>query len=52
MRRLDGFFTRPTDEGVSLAMVVMHRGAVVAEQYGTSRPTPSSPSRPSAPTRR
>ena len=33
--RLDGFFTRPTDEGISLAVVVMHRGVVVAEQYGT-----------------
>jgi len=33
--QLDGFFTRPTDEGISLAMVVMQRGAVVAEQYGT-----------------
>ena len=33
--QLDGFFTRPADEGISLAVVVMQRGAVVAEQYGT-----------------
>ena len=33
--QVDGFFTRPTDEGISLAVVVMQRGAVVAEQYGT-----------------
>ena len=33
--QVDGFFTRPTDEGISLAVVVMQRGVVVAEQYGT-----------------
>jgi len=33
--QVDGFFTRPTDEGISLAVVVLQRGAVVAEQYGT-----------------
>jgi len=33
--QVDGFFTRPADEGISLAVVVMQRGAVVAEQYGT-----------------
>lgn len=33
--RLDGFFSRPAGEGVSLAMVVMQGGEVVAEQYGT-----------------
>ncbi|MET0662285.1 MAG: serine hydrolase domain-containing protein [Ilumatobacteraceae bacterium] len=33
--QVDGFFTRPTDEGISLAVLVMHRGAVVAERYGT-----------------
>ncbi len=33
--RLDGLFTRPADEGVSLAAVVMQQGVVVAERYGT-----------------
>ena len=32
---VDAIFERPTEQGVSLAMVVMHRGDVVAERYGT-----------------
>ena len=31
---LDAIFGRPADEGMSLAMVVVHRGEVVAERYG------------------
>ncbi|NNE11835.1 MAG: beta-lactamase family protein [Ilumatobacter sp.] len=33
--RLDDIFGRPLDEGRSLAAVVVHRGEVVAERYGT-----------------
>ncbi len=32
---IDGLFSRPADEGVSLAVVVQRDGAVVAERYGT-----------------
>ena len=32
--RIDAIFARPADRGVSLAMVVMHRGEIVAEHYG------------------
>jgi CubicO group peptidase (beta-lactamase class C family) len=32
---IDSFFTRPVDEGVSLALVVQHLGTIVAERYGT-----------------
>jgi CubicO group peptidase (beta-lactamase class C family) len=31
---IDGFFDRPTDTGVSLALVVTQRGEVIAERYG------------------
>lgn len=33
---VDAVFERPAEQGISLAMVVMHRGEVVAERYGTS----------------
>jgi len=33
--RVDALFARPDDQGISLAMVVIHRGEVVAERYGT-----------------
>ena len=33
-RRVDAVFERPPDQGVSLAIVVVHRGEVVAERYG------------------
>lgn len=33
---VDAIFDRPPEDGVSLAMVVMHRGEVVAERYGVS----------------
>lgn len=33
---VDKVFSRPPELGVSLAMVVVHRGAVVAERYGTA----------------
>jgi CubicO group peptidase (beta-lactamase class C family) len=33
--RVDDLFDRPPDQGVSLAMVVMHHGEIVAERYGT-----------------
>lgn len=32
---IGGFFTRPAEEGLSLAVVVLQGGEVVAEQYGT-----------------
>jgi len=31
---VDDLFSRPPDEGLSLALVVQHRGEVVAERYG------------------
>jgi CubicO group peptidase (beta-lactamase class C family) len=31
---VDDLFARPADEGISLALVVQHRGDVVAERYG------------------
>ncbi len=31
---VDAIFERPTDQGISLAMVVMHDGEIVAERYG------------------
>jgi CubicO group peptidase (beta-lactamase class C family) len=31
---VDAIFERPADQGISLAMVVLHRGEVVAERYG------------------
>ncbi len=34
-RRIDELFERPTEQGISLAAVVMHRGEIVAERYGT-----------------
>ena len=38
-QRLDDLFARPTEQGISLAAVVMHRGEVVAERYGTQPET-------------
>ena len=32
--RIDAIFARPADQGVSLAMVVVHRGEIVVERYG------------------
>jgi CubicO group peptidase (beta-lactamase class C family) len=32
--RIDAIFERPLERGVSLAIVVMHRGEIVAERYG------------------
>jgi aerobic-type carbon monoxide dehydrogenase small subunit (CoxS/CutS family) len=32
--RIDAIFDRPADQGLSLAMVVMHRGEIVCERYG------------------
>jgi CubicO group peptidase (beta-lactamase class C family) len=31
---VDELFARPADEGISLALVVQHRGEVIAERYG------------------
>lgn len=33
--RVAAIFERPPERGISLAMVVMHRGEVIAERYGT-----------------
>jgi CubicO group peptidase (beta-lactamase class C family) len=41
--RVDGLFDRPEEQGRSLAAVVMHRGEVVAERYGTQPETPFGP---------
>ena len=40
---VDAVFERPDDQGVSLAMVVLHRGEIVAERYGIAPATPFSP---------
>lgn len=32
--RIDAIFARPPEQGVSLAMVVVHRGEIVGERYG------------------
>ncbi len=32
---VDEIFERPPEQGISLAMVVMHRGEIAAERYGT-----------------
>lgn len=40
---LDELFERPADRGVSLAAVVVHRGEIVAERYGTQPETPFGP---------
>ena len=41
--RVDDVFERPDDQGRSLAMVVMHRGEIVAERYGTQPATEFGP---------
>ena len=42
-RLLDDIFERPEEQGISLGAVVMHRGEVVAERYGTQPPTDFGP---------
>ena len=41
--RVDRIFRRPDDKGISLAMVVVHRGSNVAERYGTQPATDFGP---------
>ncbi|MFW2334646.1 serine hydrolase domain-containing protein [Ilumatobacter sp.] len=41
--RVDRIFERPADQGISLAMVVVHRGSIVAERYGTQPATDFGP---------
>ncbi|MEJ7800052.1 MAG: serine hydrolase [Ilumatobacter sp.] len=41
--RVNNIFERPHDQGISLAMVVMHGGEVVAERYGTQPTTDFGP---------
>jgi CubicO group peptidase (beta-lactamase class C family) len=41
--RVDAIFARPADQGISLAMVVVHGGEIVAERYGTQPATPFGP---------
>ncbi len=40
---VDAVFGRPPAEGISLAMVVLHRGEVIAERYGVQPATPFGP---------
>jgi CubicO group peptidase (beta-lactamase class C family) len=40
---VDRIFDRPAEHGISLAMVVVHRGEVVAERYGTRPATDLGP---------
>ena len=40
---VDAIFERPPESGVSLAMVVMSRGEIVAERYGVQPATPFGP---------
>jgi CubicO group peptidase (beta-lactamase class C family) len=42
-RRIDELFDRPPEQGISLAAVVMHRGEIVAERYGTQPATDFGP---------
>lgn len=42
--RVDSIFERPDDAGLSLAMVVVHRGEFVAERYGVQPATDFGPS--------
>lgn len=42
----DVLFADDADHGVSLALVVMHRGGVVFERYGVQPPEPDRPRRP------
>ena len=44
--RIDAVFERPVDQGISLAMVVVHGGDVVAERYGTRPDTVFGPGEP------
>ena len=44
--RIDSIFNRPAGLGISLAMVVMHRGEIVVERYGTQPETPFAPESP------
>ncbi len=41
--RIDAVFSRPPEQGISLAMVVVHRGEVLAERYGTQPATAFGP---------
>lgn len=44
--RVDEIFGRPAELGVSLAMVVVHRGEIVAERHGVQPATPFAPATP------
>jgi CubicO group peptidase (beta-lactamase class C family) len=44
--RVDAIFDRPEDQGISLAMMVLHRGEIVAERYGTHPETLFGPGEP------
>ena len=43
---LDAITGRPAEEGITLALVVVHRGEVVAEWYGTQPESPFGPATP------
>ena len=44
--RIDDIFERPPELGITLALVVLQGGDVVAERYGTSPDTPFGPGGP------
>lgn len=44
--RVDAIFERPEEHGISLAMVVVHDGEVVAERYGTQPASDFAPAQP------
>ena len=45
-QHIDAIMDRPEDEGITLALVVVHRGEVIAERYGTQPATPFGPAVP------
>lgn len=49
IQHVDAIMGRPDDEGITLALVVLHRGAVVAERYGTQPATAFGPATPVTP---
>jgi CubicO group peptidase (beta-lactamase class C family) len=49
IQHVDAIVGRPADEGITLALVVMHRGEVITEWYGTQPATGFGPATPVTP---